>query len=700
MHEANAFLSNLAIVLGVAAITTVVFQRLRQPVIFGYMLAGLVIGPHIPVPLVADPQIVQALAELGVVLLMFSLGLEFTFRRLMHIGPGGALVAILETSFLFWVGFSAARLFGWSMFVSAAAGGMVAISSTTVIVKAFRAQGVRGPVADLVFSVLIFEDMLAILLLALLTPVASGGAVSSGAVLNTMLKLVGFLAGAVTLGLLVLPRAMREVVKLGRAETTVVASVGVCFGGALLAQQLGYSVALGAFLAGALVAESGEAGVIERLVEPIRDLLVAVFFVAVGMMVDPALVMEHWVPIVVFTVLVVVGKIGAVSVSAFFTGRSLQSSLQAGMSMAQIGEFSFIIAGVGLASGASPPALSVIAVAVSALTTLLTPWLIRVAPVAAAAIDGALPRPLQNFVALYGSWVENLSRRPAQPTQAARWRRVTRVLALDAVLLAAILLVALIQADPVARWAAGRFGLALPLARAAVAAVALALGAPFAFGVMRTSATLGRLLAERAFPDPEPGRLDPAAAPRRAMVVTIQLAVVAAVGIVLVAVTQPLLPGPYGVAVFAVLVAALSIRFWRDASNLSGHTRAGAQVIVAALTRQTSAPAESTQDALTRAYRLVPGLGSPVPMKLEDASPAVGKTIGDLELRGRTGATILAIMRGEEVVLVPDGHQRLEPGDVLALAGTEESVAEARRVLGGPSEPAGAREPAGEHSPM
>ncbi len=687
MHAPNAFLANLAVVLGVAALTTVLFQRLRQPVIFGYMLAGLVIGPHIAVPLVADPEIVRALAELGVVLLMFSLGLEFTLRRLVSIGPAGAWVAALETSFMMWLGFSAARLFGWNLFESIVAGGMIAISSTTVIVKAFRAQGVRGPVADLVFSVLIYEDVLAIALLAVLTPLASGHALSGGELLTTVLRFVGFLAAAMVVGMLILPRAMRQVVRLGRAETTVVASVGVCFGGALLAQQLGYSVALGAFLAGVLVAESGEAGAIERLVEPIRDLLVAVFFVAVGMMVDPVLVARDWLPVLVFTLLVMAGKIGAVSVSAFLTGRGLQRSVQSGMSMAQIGEFSFIIAGVGLATGAADPRLSRIAVAVSALTTLVTPLLIKVAPRVAARLDRALPRPMQNFVALYGSWFEGLGRRPQLPAEAARLRRVIGLLMLDALLLAALSLGALVEGETVARWIGGRFGFSPTGARLTVALVALALCAPFALGVLRTSAALGRQLAARAFPDPEPNRLDPAAAPRRAMVVTIQLAVVAAVALVLGAVTQPALPVPWGLALFAILVAALGWRFWKDAADFSGHTKAGAQVIVAALTRQGGGAEGAANEALARAYQLVPGLGTPVPVRIEAGSPAIGKRIGELELRGRTGATILAIVRGTQVVLVPDGHQRLEPGDVVALAGTEGAVAEARRLLAGLAEP-------------
>jgi CPA2 family monovalent cation:H+ antiporter-2 len=694
MNELHAFLANFAMVLGVAAVTTVVFQRLRLPVLFGYMLAGLLIGPHIPIPLVADRAMVQALAELGVVLLMFSLGLEFTLRRLSRIGPAGGLVALLETSLMLWLGFATGRLFGWSVFESVLAGGMIAISSTTVIVRAFREQGVRGPVADLVFSVLIAEDLLAIVLLAVLTPVASGHSLSPGALLGTVVRFVGFLVAAVSIGVLLLPRVMRSVVALNRPETTVVASVGVCFGGALLAQRLGYSVALGAFLAGSLVAESGQSERIERSVGPIRDLFVAVFFVAVGMLVDPSLVARHWLAIAVFTVLVLLGKLGAVSVSAFLAGRGLQTSVRAGLSLAQIGEFSFILAGIGLASGAAGDFLPTVAVTVSALTTLLTPQLVRSAPTVAAGIDRRLPRPLQTFVALYGSWVENLGRRPALPAEAARVRRALRLLLLDAALLAALVIGVGVEGENSARWLAERTGLAGPVAHASVVTLSILLACPFALGAVRTSAALGHALAARAFPDLQRGRLDPAAAPRRAMVVTVQLAALLGVGVLLGAATQPVLPAPWGAGLLAASMIPMAVLFWRDAAHLGGHARAGAQVIVAAFERQVHVPAGATAsssaaapDALARAYRLVPGLGSPVPVTLGPGSPAVGRKLGELELRGRTGATVLAIVRGEEVVLVPDGHQPLAEGDVLALAGTGESIEVATRVLSG--EPSG-----------
>ncbi len=688
MNDLHAFLANLAIVLGVAAVTTVVFQKLRQPVVFGYMLAGLLIGPHIPLPLVADRAIVQALAELGVLLLMFSLGLDFSLRRIVRAGPAAGLIALLETSLMMWLGFGASRLLGWTSLESAFVGGAVAISSTTIILKAFRERGVRGPGADLVFSILIAEDVIAILLLAILTPVASGHALSAGGLAITVMRLVGFLVLSTALGLLVVPRLIRMVVALRRPETLVVASVGLCFAGALLAQRLGYSGALGAFLAGALVAESGEGALVERRIEPIRDLFAAVFFVAVGMLVDPALAARHAGAIVAFTALVLVGKVGAVSASAVLAGRGLQDAVRAGMSLAQIGEFSFILAAVGVASGATGSFVYAVVVGVSALTTLLTPLLIAAAPATAALVDRRLPRPFQTFVGLYGTWIENARRRPAPAAEAARVRRALRLLMLDAALLAALALAALIESEGLSRLLVSRVGLGEIAARVAVVAAALALAAPFAIGVARTSGTLGQALAARAFPPGPDSRLDPAAAPRRAMVVTVRLAAFAIVGMLLGALTQPVLPAPLGIVTFAALLAALAVAFWRSAADLRGHARAGAQVIVAALARQSRAPTAQSDAALTRAYELVPGLGTPVPVRLDAASPAVGRTIGELELRGRTGATILAVVRGEQVVLVPDGHHRLAEGDVLALGGPEGAVAEARRqLLGGGTGP-------------
>lgn len=682
MGDAHEFLKNLALVMCVAGVTTVVFRRLRQPVIFGYMLAGLIVGPHLPIPLVADVHTVQTLSELGVILLMFSLGLEFSVRRLMDTGWTVAIIAALECTLMLGLGYLAARAFGWSTLESVFAGAACAISSTTIIVKAFAHRRPEERLRDLVFGVLIIEDLIAILLLALLTPAASGHGVSPASLGWTVLRLLAFLIGTLIVGMLLVPRLVRFVVRLGQSETTLVTCIGICFAMALLARTIGYSVALGAFLAGSLVAESGEAKVVMRLVEPIRDMFAAIFFVSVGMLIDPALVASHWAAVLVFALIVLIGKTVAVSVSAFLTGAGTRTSVQAGMSLAQIGEFSFIIAAVGLASGATSPSLYPIMVAVSAITALTTPWFIRSAGPAAASIDGALPRPLQTFVALYGSWIENMRARPESSADRRRTGLVLRGLLLDACVIAALCVGSSLAAVPLGTALASRMGWSMARGQAIVAALVLLASVPFLIGMVRTARGLAHALARRAFPDAEPGRLDLAAAPRRALVVTLQLATVFAVGAPIVALTMPFLPDFVGVALFAVILSVLAISVWRSATDLQGHVRAAAEAIVDAVGRQSRHVASSEGErTLERAYHLLPGLGEPFPVRIESSSPVVGRRLAELGLRGRTGATIIAISRGQDVVLVPDGHEVLRSGDVVALAGTRAAIDDAARLL-------------------
>jgi len=349
--QPNAFLVNLAIVLCVAAVTTVVFQRLRQPLVLGYVIAGLLVGPHVPFPLVADKDIIHGLSELGVILLLFGIGLEFTFKKLVRVGAAASVVALVEIAVQIILGDFAGQAFGWTSREALFAGAMMAMSSTTIIAKAFNEMKVGGRVRELVLAVLIVEDLVAILLLTALSTLAAGS-LSAGELGMTAGRLLLFLAVVFAGGVLVVPRLVRAVVKLDRPETTGIACIGICFAFALLAQRFDYSVALGAFIAGSLVAESGEGVRIGHLLEPVRDLFAAVFFVSVGMLIDPSMVVANWLPILVLSVVVVAGRIVGVSVPAFLTGQGVRTSIAASMSMAQIGEFSFLIAQMGMATGA------------------------------------------------------------------------------------------------------------------------------------------------------------------------------------------------------------------------------------------------------------------------------------------------------------------------------------------------------------
>ncbi|HMC32847.1 MAG: potassium transporter [Deltaproteobacteria bacterium 13_1_40CM_68_24] len=677
-HHANVFLTNLAIVLCVAAVTTVVFQRLRQPVVLGYILAGLLVGPHVPFPLVADDEIIRGLSELGVILLLFTIGLEFTVEKLLRVGAAAAIVAAVEVSIQIILGDLAGRIFGWSPRESLFAGAVVAISSTTIIAKAFAELRIGGRLRELVLSILIVEDLIAILLLAALTTL-SAGRLSAAELGITAGRLALFLGCVVVAGLLIIPRLVRAILKLDRPETTAVASVGICFAFALLAQRFGYSVALGAFLAGTLVAESQHGVSIEHLLQPVRDLFAAVFFVSVGMLIDPRLVRQHWAAILVLSAVVIAGKTVGVSIPAFLTGAGIRTSVAASMSLAQIGEFSFIIAAVGTSTRIVPDFFYPVAVSVSALTTLTTPWMIRASGPVAAWVDRKLPHALQTFVALYASWIDGLR---APGPRRTRAQRLVRLLLLDAALLtAAVVLCARFFPD-VVDWLRAR-GLGARAAEMIALATAIALTTPFLAGSVRLVGALALSLATQALPAGAPGKVDLAAAPRRALVVALQLAAAVALGLPLFAVARAFLPLAPTLALFAAAFVFLGIRLWLSVTQLQGHVRAGAQVLAAAFSQARGTPAAGSGAVEAEIGRVLPGLGSPVRFTLSQGSPAVGRTLASLNLRGATGATVLAIARAGEEVLVPTGHEVLRVDDVLALAGTGEAVEAARALLSG-----------------
>ncbi|MDF3069144.1 MAG: potassium/proton antiporter rosb [Polyangiaceae bacterium] len=689
--DAHAFLVALSIVLGVAAVTTVIFQKLRQPVVLGYILAGFIIGPNVPIPLVADRQIVQTLSELGVILLMFSLGLEFSLSKLAKLGPAASLLALLQSSLMIWLGFVTGQMFGWTTLESLFCGAIIAISSTTIIAKAFDEQGVRGSLRDLVVGVLIVEDLIAILLMTTLTAVATGSGLSAMEFAKTTGKLGLFLALLMGVGLLLVPRAVRAVQRLGRPETTLVASIGFCFAVSLLAHSAGYSVALGAFIAGSLIAESGEAKPIEHLVQPVRDVFAAIFFVSVGVLIDPQVLVDHWPAVAVITGVVIVGKIVGVTLGAFLTGSGVRTSVQAGFSLAQIGEFSFIIAGLGLSLKATGAFLYPVAVAVSAITTLTTPWLIKASGPVATYVDRKMPRPLQTFVTLYASWLQSFGAQPRG--KGSSLRRLLRLTLLDLTLLIALTLGCVLGMSRLTVLAEARLGLAPTVAHVSIIAVTASLALPLVLGVVRLARELGLTLALAALPRVEDeGSVDLAATPRRALIVTLQLAVVLLAGLLFLVVTQPFLGGGYAPALFGVLLVVLGARFWRGATELHGHVRAGAQVVLEALVEQAhrggvDEPKSAPHHAdLTAVQRLLPGLGEPTPVALEPSSPAVGRSLSQLNLRGVTGASVLAIQRGEEGVLVPTATDVLRVGDVLALTGTHAAIDAARALLAAQSE--------------
>jgi CPA2 family monovalent cation:H+ antiporter-2 len=409
---AHNFLEDLALVLCVAAIATVVFQMLRQPLVVGYLVAGILVGPHVPVPLYADAERIRQISDIGVILLIFSIGLEFKFRRLIRLAPTAGLVTLVQVALMISLGYVAGRLMGWTPMESVFTGAIISISSTTIVAKAFEEEKVETRVRELSFGVLLAEDLTAIVLLALLTAAAAGSAFSLHSFSVTGGRLLVFLAALIAVGMLTVPYAIRALVRLGRPETIMIASIGLCFAVSMLAEKAGYSVALGAFITGSLVAESGEGSRIEHLIEPVRDLFGAIFFVSVGMLIEPPLLAEYWPAIVALSAVVVIGKIAGVSVASLAIGERPRIAIKTGFALAQIGEFSFIIAEVARSSPGAREFLYSLAVAISTITAFLTPFLIRVSQPASQWLEHNAPGPLVRAVGHYVGWVGHLRHQP------------------------------------------------------------------------------------------------------------------------------------------------------------------------------------------------------------------------------------------------------------------------------------------------
>ncbi|HEY0483713.1 MAG TPA: cation:proton antiporter, partial [Kofleriaceae bacterium] len=306
--NASRVLVELVVVLGTAAVITVVFQAARLPVVLGYVLAGLVIGPHVPVPLVADPKLVHLLSELGVILLMFTVGLELRLSTLARVGVPAALTAVFEVALVVTIGALVARGLGFAPTEAVFAGACLGISSTMLVAKAFEDRGWRGGFVDVVFAILVFEDLIAIVLLAVLGSVASGTGLAADDIALLIARLAGFLGLTMIGGLVVVPRAIRWIARRARSETLVISALALCFAISALADRAGYSVALGAFVAGILIAESGHGHEVFALVRPLRDVLAMVFFVSVGMTIAPGELAGEAPTIAAFALVVLAGK--------------------------------------------------------------------------------------------------------------------------------------------------------------------------------------------------------------------------------------------------------------------------------------------------------------------------------------------------------------------------------------------------------
>ena len=396
-------ISDLAIMLLTAGVVTVIFKKIKQPLVLGYIVAGFLIGPYMPLFFtVADSASISTWSEIGVIVLMFGLGLEFNLHKLAQVGGTAKITALTEVGGMLLIGFGVGQLLGWGIMDSVFLGGMLSMSSTTIIIKAFDELGVRNQgFAQLVFGTLVIEDIAGIFMMIILSTLSVSQSISGGALAMKLALLVLYLALWLILGIYLLPTLMNKATPLMNDETLLVSSLGICFGMVLLANALGFSSALGAFMAGSLLAGTVHAERVEHLTSGVKDLFGSVFFLSVGMMLDPAMIVKYIVPILIITLVTLVGKLIFSSLGVLLSGQTLKNAVHCGCSLAQIGEFAFIIASLGLSLGVIADYIYPIIVSVSIITTLTTPSFIKGSDKLYEWLEKVLPSKLTEKLARY-----------------------------------------------------------------------------------------------------------------------------------------------------------------------------------------------------------------------------------------------------------------------------------------------------------
>lgn len=559
--DSLGFLRDLAIVMLVAGGASLLFQRLRQPALLGYILAGVLIGPHAPGTLIARQEVIGDIADLGVVLLMFTLGLDFSIGKLRRVGGGVLLVAVFEVGTMFLLGYQIGTAFGWGRSSALFLGGAVSLSSTMVVVRVLADQKLTGEAfARNVVSLLVAEDVLSVLLITFLSAVAIGGSIGTGEALSVLGHLVLFVVAFVIVGLLVVPRLLNRVAVRSNPETLLVTTLAICFGACLLAAMAGLSIALGAFLAGAVVAESRARTRILQAVEPLRDMFTALFFVAIGLMINPQLLLEHWRLALVVALLVMGGKLLACGLGTFLVGRGIRRALRVGLSMGAIGEFSFVIVAIGVAHQAVDAALYPTVVAAAVICMALAPLLLRRARPIERGARRLLPLGARRLMRAYTDWLGHL--RPVDQNRplARLIRRLLWHVAVNVTLVVALFIIGAFVNAHEHGWFA-RLGIDGTLRRGLIWALALFLSLPLLVAIYRKADALGMLAAEVGIRPSFAGAYTRSL--RRVLASIIPLATLLALALMVLGLSSTILP-PRGVALALVAASVLlALLLWR-----------------------------------------------------------------------------------------------------------------------------------------
>ena len=651
-------ISDLAIMLLTAGVVAVGFKRLKLPLVLGYILAGFLVGPYMPwFFTVADKASIETWSEIGIIVLMFSLGLEFNLHKLASVGTTAVVTALTEVLGMLAVGYLVGQALGWGMMDSIFLGGMLSMSSTTIIIKAFDELGVRQEgFAQLVFGTLVIEDIAGIFMMIILSTVSVSKNISGGALALQLGMLVLYLALWLILGIYILPTLLRKAEKFMNDETLLLASLGICFGMVLLAEALGFSSALGAFLAGSLLAGTVHAERVEHLTSGVKDLFGSIFFLSVGMLIDPAMIVKYLVPILILTVVTIVGKLIISSLGVLLSGQSLSKAIRCGCSLAQIGEFAFIIASLGMGLGVIADYIYPIIVSVSVITTLTTPFFIKNSEKIYRLVRHVLPSGLAKKLERYTQSDDDRERE--KDSDWPRYlRRYVRVTALFGVLMAGVTLLGQFVLVPLL----GRTPLEermINLIAAAFCVVGVGLFIRPMLDLHSTEFTT-LWVKNRGY--------------RLPLITLTALRYVLIVFIVFLPLQSLLgISGIWLLGLLIVVIFLIERSGWLSSAYISAEARFMANFNERSLQRSD----EGTEWLDEKLY-----------VQQFDASEAQsGKSLRQLDWGNRFSVNVVQITRGRKRLFMPPANTELRTGDRLLLIGQREELRSLRMSLGLPEE--------------
>jgi len=656
-------IQDLALILVVAAIVSLTFKKMKQPVVLGYLVAGMLVGPHQNwFPSVGDLEGINVWAEIGVIFLLFAIGLEFSFRKLMSVGASAGITATFQVCMMVLLGFVAGQAMGWNWMDSLFLGATISISSTTILVKTFDELGLKGRrFVSLVIGILIFEDLAAIILMVLLSTLAISREFQGTQLLEQVLRLVFFLSLWFMVGVFVLPNLVKRIRLLLNPEAVLIVSIGLCFLMVVLASKVGFSPALGAFVMGSLLAETSEGERIEHVVTSVKDLFSAIFFVSVGMLINPRILWEQWPMVGMLTAVLILGKVFSVTFGALISGQNLKTSLQSGLSLAQIGEFSYIIAGLGATLKVTNELLYPLAVALSVVSTFTTPYMVRGADGIYNWIEKILPLHVRRALDSY-------SLLPAEGGNIKTRREYLKNFGLK-MLLNTVIIVAIFLAmsEGILPWMQERAGPKLANVLICIG-IAMVLSAPFLWALVFSKVegySFSVIWKNRG---------------ARSSILFLSLfRFVWGLILLSVLVTQ-FIPEVFAMVIFLLALAVFTLLLYNRLERLCGAIE-GRFPSNLKLKGQEKNAAQERKVTKYEMPPLAPWDAHLVEFVVPQEANYVGVVLEKMSIRENYGVTIALIRRGNRQITAPGRSEMLMPHDHIFVIGTDEQLLKFKKFL-------------------